>query len=243
MTIANDTKERPILFNAEMVRAVLDGRKTQTRRICKSKPIEGTFAGYGKDAMDAVIRQGPYEVGMNLWVRETWASLRMEYDFESGYCDGWEETTPDRVKKYRDEHPPHLLQAPAFDIAYLDCYDNGADNVEERGFRWRPSIHMPRWASRIDLLIKDVRVERVQDINVHSVLAEGISAEINDYTAHLDFGQMRWEEECLKDFRKLWDSVYQKRGFGWDKNPYVWVVEFEVIIPHDFNSETTHNAQ
>lgn len=234
MGTTTKTKERPILFNGEMVRAILDGRKTQTRRVMKDQPpVDIYYPGYPQfnaerkewtfaiepqistwNGVVTTSRRCPYgQPGDRLWVRETWAALRMEFDLESGYCDGWEETTPDYVKKYRDDNSNHLfLDPPRYDIAYLDCYDNGADNVEERGFRWRPSIHMPRWASRIDLLVKDVRVERVQDISWEDAVSEGIP-----------------DIDPINDFHYLWDSINAKRGFGWDMNPWVWVVEFERI--------------
>ena len=95
------------------------------------------------------------------------------------------------------------------------------------GIRWRPSIHMPRWASRINLLVKDILVERVQDISVEDVLEEGTPD-----TGKYDYDpvdETRWRCE----FSDLWDSINAKRGFGWDTNPWVWVIEFERITTND----------
>lgn len=104
-------------------------------------------------------------------------------------------------------------------------------------YKWKPSIHMPRWASRITLEVTDVRVERVQDISEQDALAEGVDMEtehgslcinIEDasYSSNLVYGS------AIKTvFRKLWDSINLKRGYGWDINPWVWVVEFKRAMP------------
>jgi len=91
---------------------------------------------------------------------------------------------------------------------------------------WTPSIHMPRWASRIQLRITDVRVERVQDISIDDIEAEGITHPLDGPHAN-----QYWREEMGNDFAKLWDSINAKRGYGWDSNPWVWVIEFERIAP------------
>ena len=177
-------KERPILFSGEMVRAILDGRKTQTRRVVK--PPKGMSERYA-----GVDFPCPYGVrGDRLWVREAFSRCAC------GLClRGW---------------PKNGYHMPSY----------RADT--ERDIVYHPSIHMPRWASRIDLEITGIRVERVQDISEHDVLCEGV----------------RWDGEHdspwmlqLNTFHQLWDSINGKRGYGWDKNPWVWVVEFKRIRP------------
>lgn len=158
-------KERPILFSGPMVRAILDGRKTQTRRVVK--PRQGMLD-------DWTGLPCPYgKPGDRLWVRET--------------C---------------------YFEQPHGEVIYrADPGSEKALDPEFTGLRWRPSIHMPRWASRITLEIVNVRVERLQDIRVDDARAEGVTA--------------KWP---VHGFRNLWQSI---NGFGsWDANPWVWVVEF-----------------
>lgn len=219
-------RERPILFNAEMVRAVLDGKKTQTRRVVKPsrhqkhysdiKHGHSTPSEYNNMAKIAVdLKQAidldccPYgKVGDQLWVRETFA-IPQVYNAMSAIEAQNVCPSPLSVLYRCDGENPNL--------SYL---------------RWRPSIHMPRWASRIQLEITNIRVERVQDINGSDALSEGVAyydpekrtAQWKDY---LKDGEMVFTPQA--SFRSLWDSINAKRGYGWDKNPWVWVVEFKVI--------------
>ena len=168
-------KERPILFGGDMVRAILDGRKTQTRR-----PVKLDFSGRVRRARRSWHLEDPNAVnacpfgapGDRLWVRETWA------------C-------PQTVTYYRADEEALL----------------------PRGEKWTPSIHMPRWASRIALEVTAVRVERVQDITEKDALAEG--------TIPLDRSTPR------EMFAEVWQSIYA----NWPTNPWVWVVEFRRIQP------------
>ena len=175
-------KERPILFSGAMVRAILEGRKTQTRRVVKptSGPhsIEKTICTPG--SLAAFIRHRcPYgQPGDRLWVREAW----------------WKR--PDGSISYRAD---------------------GNDFVAGGRPRYSPSIHMPRWASRITLRLTDVRVERVQDISVSDCIAEGLGYPTDDRYAAVD------------NFKPLWDSINAARGYGWDANPWVWVLVFEPV--------------
>jgi hypothetical protein len=118
-----------------------------------------------------------------------------------------------------------------------DCMPDGSSKFGEkigrsRGFTipepvpWRPSIHMPRWASRILLEVKSVRVERVQEISPSDAISEGVACECEE------FGKCAITDSCLgsvREFMTLWNSINEKRGYGWEKNPWVWVVEFEVV--------------
>lgn len=202
-------KERPILFSPEMVRAILDGRKTMTRRIVKLPDWATCCDGRGRDVVPHWPDNGahplfgecylrfsycklcgsmgsrvhcPFEVGGLLWVREAW-----------GY------------KTFTDARNKQVIYR--------------ADTVgtrQESTLRWRPSIHMPRWASRITLEVTGVRVQRVQGNDEWDVRSEGLR---------------RSEDgpNLRASFRRLWNDINAKRGYGWDANPWVWVVEFKRI--------------
>ena len=195
--------DRPILFSGEMVKAILEGRKTQTRRVIKPQPetvmdgeidCAGNQCGYSwvlswKGHELSPWRDCPYgNPGDVLWVRETWTDLR-------GMGFGNDPNT---------DKPWHY--------AYAADIKPGSD--KEYGVKWRPSIHMPREAARLFLRVKRVRVERLQDIMPDDVLREGL----------WDVGT---ETAALDAFAELWNSIYAKRGYGWNTNPWVWVVEFE----------------
>ena len=178
-------KERPMLFSGEMVRAVLEDRKTKTRRVVKFD--ESGRVRLGKRCWHIedpnVILGCPYgQPGDRLWVREAWAKVR---------------------------------PFPVTECIYVYAE---SDNRTDYGGPWKPSIHMPRLASRINLEVVSVRVERVQDITDEDVFSEGIEPFSNRfYNLHTD-----------RDvFARLWDSINLKRGYGWDANPLVWVIEFK----------------
>ncbi len=188
-----------MIFNAEMVRALLDGRKTQTRRIIKDctvgrDPISKfikigkKFIGcYPEDVPELIRECCPYGVpGDRIWVRETWA--------EAGA------SAPD-LKLYRANYPEHVPS----------IYEN-VPPAEE--IRWTPSIHMPRTASRILLEITDVRVERLRSMSQDDARAEGVIAASGPMEAGLAF-------------RELWDSIYGEES--WKATPWVWVIEFKRV--------------
>ena len=232
-------KERPILFNGEMVRAILDGRKTQTRRPIKPQPKEiknGWWEwGYAYGASKAtaprlcswhaetwqresgtapIDRYCPSGIpGDQLWVRETWGVHRL---------------TGSAGDKMYLEYPNVLYRADSSTMLVID--DEVWKYVDGK-FRWRPSIHMPRWASRITLEVTDVRVERLQEITDDDARSEGA---VNDdwdewYDNVRNYAIPGSRIERPRDvFHYLWDSIYSKRGFGWDTNPWVWVVEFAI---------------
>ncbi|HDZ2709453.1 hypothetical protein AAHW74_14650 [Klebsiella pneumoniae] len=205
--------ERGMIFNAEMVRAILDGRKTQTRRPIKWKQTrfpeigereDGSKWPWSEDAVHAFDFWHPCpfgSVGDRIWVRETFQGPLFDFDLMDSYC---KDSTPFEKSEfcvYKADGVP----APEF-------YD--AD--DELHCCWRPSIHMPRWASRILLEITDVRVERLKSISDRDALREGCSA------ADMKSG------DCVADvFARLWASIYGSDS--WNANPWVWVIEFKRV--------------
>ena len=199
-------KARPIIFNGEMVRALLNGRKTQTRRVIKPQPkliMDAEHEGHSMvPSIDGVNELHPKECPFGykndlLWVRET------HYRFTGCSCNGkpWSGfvESPDRDQYKAIAYDGNDIIGTAYMVAA--CLKI-------------PAIHMPRWASRITLKITRVRIERLQDISSDDAAAEGDWI-INEHPAIT--------------FRRTWDSINAKRGYGWDKNPWVWVIEFEVI--------------
>lgn len=206
---------KPILFNTEMVRAILDGRKTCTRRLVKFLSGKNPkWTGYIKDGSmlyngknEPCIRTQPYQPGDILYIRETWER------FECRNCDGDERgNCPKEPKK-----------------SVLDktcgCYMYRATDEISGDAKWHPSIHMPKEAARIWLEVTNVRVERLRDITGLSVQKEGIEVEPNECAGKFDF-----VSELFLLFQRLWDSTIKKSDldcYGWDANPWVWVIEFE----------------
>ncbi|MFG8074350.1 hypothetical protein ACEOIB_11840 [Pseudomonas aeruginosa] len=210
---AEKPRERPILFNDQMVRAMLEGRKTVTRRVVKPQP---DFLGSMVDpntpfkTLDAGLHARitcPYgEPGDRLWVREAWAA----------------DAQVDAIA------PSDLSQGePIWYPADLSVRQTGCSMISKG--RVRPSIHMPRWACRILLEITAVRVERLQDISEEQALAEGVRGEPCDHArqACADIGC--WGDTAKGAFGFLWESL---NGEGsWAANPWVWVVEFKRVTP------------
>lgn len=197
-------KKRPILLSGDMVRAILDGRKTQMRRVVKPQP-EITLDDYGngviqtsqwKDDKRLSLRvwldgKGfndfcPFgKVGDRLWVRETWAPTK--YPATENYV-------------------------------YKTGFDVKPSFIE----RWYPSIHMPRQASRITLEITRVRVERLQDISEEDAIAEGFNSNrLLSWNEFVNYSAVHY-------FKKTWDSINAKKH-PWDSNPWVWVIEFKQV--------------
>jgi hypothetical protein len=202
-------KERPILFSAPMVRALLEGRKTQTRRKLKRQPIDGDALEIGMFAPTIVDRHGeegpgkegwgasseyecipcPYgKPGDRLWVRETfgvWRRTSFEYEeFEQGR----DALCGMTLAEWKVERGPQELQF---------CYRADRDTT------WFPSIHMPRWASRLTLEITEVRVQRLQEITTAEAISEGF--------------------ESREDFAMFW------KADEWNANPWVWALTFKVV--------------
>lgn len=196
--------DRPILFSAPMVRALLDGRKTQTRRIAKVKRgvtiadisewvgEEGSMARRGVFQRHQ-IAEPRFAVGDRLYVREAW---RAEVDFDAvSPCNMFEDTP----------------------IAY-----EASPTVAHMAMgRFRQGMHMPRWASRLTLTVTDVRVQRLQDISEADAIAEGVT----DSWPEIECNSSR---PFRDGYRWLWDSLNADRGFAWDTNPWVVAVSFTV---------------
>lgn len=189
--------ERPILFSGPMVRAVLDGRKTQTRRVIKHVACSGTHELSPKemrpgewfcDECYASPYRCPYGApGSKLWIRETFGC----------HCHNSMQPMKGCELVYRADDPGDIGEYPL----------SG----------WRPSVFMPRWASRITLDITGLRVERLQDISGDDVLAEGIPEPCRSEGHPND--RFQW-------FRGLWDSINGQKA-PWESNPWVWIVSFE----------------
>jgi hypothetical protein len=203
--------EKPILFSAPMVRALLDGRKSQTRRVVKLNPLiefDRFEAGlmFVKDSRLGIAPRKPsYIVGQRLWVRETWA-----------------------VDEYYDKRKPRNIP----EGVTIECLEspngvitegNGHRKLVDKG-KWRPSIFMPRWASRITLEVTEVRVQRVQEISEVDAKLEGV-----DLTFPRKWSTVECLMECKRRYRAIWDNLNAKRGYGWDKNPWVWCLTFRRI--------------
>jgi len=179
-------EEKPILFNTEMVKAVLGGKKSQTRRVIKPKPFEYDGAFEWKDKRYGALPDAPKfesvcpygSIGQRLWVKETHSVIHNHFGEE-------------------------------------ECIIYKAEGESKNGCRWKPSIFMRREYSRINLEITKIEVQRVQDITEKDALQEGANGK-GLFTSKYYFEQ-------------IWDIINEKRGYGWDTNPWVWVIEFEVV--------------
>lgn len=224
---------KPILFNTEMVRAILDGRKSCTRRLVKPQPDEkhiyplgivtdstekkdvGCF-GFGVNEYGSSIQYArlPYQPGDILYVRETWTEECGKYyyraDYDSDYLDPCETLSGGYPASCRN-HP-------------------GCDGCMATSTRihWHPSIHMPKEAARIWLKVTDVRVERLQEITEDGAKAEG--AIDNRGFIHSPENEYDSIHTAREHFAEIWDSTIKKSDidrYGWDANPYVWAISFE----------------
>lgn len=223
----SQVKERPIPFSAPMVRAIQEGRKTVTRRPVRVQPrSKGDIGSYGPGQPfirhpDPTKRnpECPYgRPGDRLWVRETWGVISGSFD-QMGNLIDWE---PDRPAKAiremrfgRGYYSGHVVYAADGPCEWAGDEDGGGDPRSA----WKPSIHMPRAASRILLEIIDVRVERLQDITDEQAKAEGADCPVAD---HLEAA---WRVQ----FQRLWESINGPEA--WAINPWVWVVEFKQVQP------------
>jgi hypothetical protein len=231
---SGDVSERPIIFGADMVQAILAGRKTMTRRLMKQqealnrayRPIKAGNAVYNY-AGEELIERARFAVGDRLWVRETWQtgssidgpqlSYRATPDFFS--IDAWDGID--------------YGAGPSFN--YARCpgarWDNWLPDVISNDGPWRSPIHMPRWASRLKLSVTEVRVERLQDISDSDAFAEGVGeTEFYDAAERSVSAGAPWAVERLA-FANLWGNIHGQAA--WDLNPWVAAVCFTVESPAD----------
>lgn len=230
-------KEIPMLFSGPMVRAILEGRKTQTRRVVKPQPIDDpsssrpwvdegqTPSGAGRVGRSLRLDDCHFGVpGDRLWVREAWRPRVSAAGSSRGVqyrADGSINVSemPSGVFNVPTECIPLELWHPSAFVEFKASCD-----------RWRPSIHMPRIASRITLEVVSVRVELLQEISDSDAIAEGVQKECDFYGDDKMTGWHRYDGKAcaaptvVLSFASLWDSVYGKGS--WELNPWVWVVEF-----------------
>ena len=202
-------KARSILFNTEMVRAILNSEKTVTRRVIKPQPPEGELLlgfcmggishgciGFGKYPEIHFMATPPCHPDDILYVRETWCP----YDND------------------------HIIDGVKY--AYrVDATPDSEEIREAYGYHWHPSIHMPKEAARIFLKVTRLRVERLQDITAKDIVKEGLQPYIHTDGSYHD-GSNRTQ------FMGLWNSTIAKKDikqYGWEANPWVWVIEFEIL--------------
>ncbi|HBW7320635.1 TPA: hypothetical protein MFD04_004752 [Klebsiella pneumoniae] len=224
-------KERGMIFNGEMVRAILDGRKTQTRRPVKFPVHDKNFGcELSGNELAGELSAGNYlnsafgKPGDRVWVRETWGVVSHELD-EDGRIQPW---TPTRPATAIHEMPfgngyysGHAIYAADGDFTWGDD-----DGYEDGRSCWKPSIHMPRWASRILLEITDVRVERLNAISQEDAQAEGM--ELTGWRPTYSDPDSGGEVMTPYDnFAELWSSIYGDES--WKANPWVWVIEFKRV--------------
>ena len=208
----------PILFNTEMVRAIMDGRKTVTRRLVKHDVDAILNSPYHKEHPEVEDKQiisklcmPPYQPGDIMYARETWHKYKR------------------RIGKGEGCH-----------IAEFYGYKASIANSEDANEPWRPSIHMPKEAARIWIKVKDVRVELLQEMKPVDVIKEGgypdcwdclnIYGESGSQCCYGTEEQCSQCDEVMMEWEKLWNSTIKKSDldrYGWDANPYVWVIEFE----------------
>lgn len=237
-----DTKARPILMSGLMVKAILEGRKTQTRRIVKPQPQESFSQDYGPDGEPTkrrcygwvwvprddgpwysvnhppILNACPYgKLDDRLWVRETWrcnhiGGMRIEYK-AGGACLEFEDWPDDVAPPYIKPDAPSQIKRTTQQLAGEKIPD-----------AWRPSIHMPRWASRLTLRVESVQVERLQEITEEDADREGCHADDFRPDPNTEYASSR------EVFAALWDKLNANRpGCSWADSPWVWVVSFSKV--------------
>lgn len=220
-------KQRPILFSGPMVRAILEGKKTQTRRVVRPQPVLKPCADekvghawhWKKGRREAIwwekiatpismLQHCPYGgPGDRLWVRETWQTSR----------------------QYDDTKPSEI---PEDSSLWYAADWTSIRRLGQKPGKTRPSIFMPRWASRLMLEVVEARAERLQDISEDDARAEGVSPDGYIKARPVTYHEGEFQHTAFRDtFRGLWDSINAKRGFGWDVNPWIWVVSFKKNSP------------
>lgn len=210
-------KERPILFSGPMVRAILEGRKTQTRRVLKYEDFHGCLTGdcihFKQATCDSCLAEYartecPYGVpGDRLWVKETWTGcypcfeIGCHLQYAADGSENW-------------MHPPEGYRFP---------------KAAAKVGNWVTPLFMPRWASRITLEITDIRVQRLQKISEEDAIAEGVEWHhgMKAWRSYNLISQTPFlNKTAVGSFRTLWDSINAARGHGWNENPWTWAITF-----------------
>lgn len=213
---------KPLLFNTEMVKAILDGRKTVTRRVIKPQPVlnngfwELGGAGWSESISTitpvpchSLYNRMPFKPGDILYVRETW--------FYESHMEDITDGEPDLPNGRYSSRYVYKASSPNYPV-----------DVGVNAYGWRPSIHMPKEAARIFLRVTDVKVEKLNDISFNDIMAEGVGIMPEAYNdpdnAYL---------QAVETFKRVWDSTVKKSDldrFGWEANPWVWTVSFERVM-------------
>jgi len=212
--------ERPILFSGAMVRAILDGRKTQTRRVVKPQPFQyvelsempntdplkgwqipgRSFVWWDDDTTSHRWRCPYGQPGDRLWVKETFSP--------------WADEFTKSINRSKDK------------AVYRADYRNGCPSLDVGGFKhWKPSIFMPRWASRITLEITDTRAERLNNISEADYIAEGVEKVDHGWKAYDHPTEQATNYTAIDSYRSLWEKINGVNS--WKVNPYVWCLSFK----------------
>lgn len=228
LLVNRQIKERPILFSGEMVRAILEDRKTKTRRILKE-----LVSTYQKDAQGNVHLHDPMILHQGCWLKpDEWSPYGRPGDRlwvrESFNWSSDSDLAPNENHKKCKERAIYSAQNVVWKADGLNINPN---HPEYGKTIWKPSIHMPRWASRILLEVVSVRVERVQDISESDAIAEGIPVDAEGfYFVHTRKpNDTYYNKSASGVFGVLWDEINLRRGYAFYSNPWVWVVEFKRI--------------
>lgn len=244
-------KERPILFNTEMVQAILSGKKTQTRRVLKNQPVwvdsdnpivssgwaykdqKGKFSlesypdhlSFAEDFLELAICQFG-RVGERLWVRETWAPVNSYGAPAIAYKANSDMRELMDDESFLDEDGAFNYDDPrSKKYSFSAWADDLFSGVEGN---WKPSIHMPRWVCRLVLEITSIRVERLNDISEKDAVAEGgAKSHPSIDKVSRQYGYADWSRS---HFAQTWDCYNRVK---WSENPWVWVVEFKAVEPID----------
>lgn len=213
---------KPILFNTAMVQAILEGRKTSTRRIIKDVEPFGKALATPKGifSKEGLARQGVYRIGDILYVRETWMIQSMK-NFEKNIKFLYKAEPNEKLNEV------HVSAKRYEEMLKFEC-KNG----------WQPSLFMPKEAGRIFLKVASVKVQRLSDMEDEDYFKEGIrvytkDGKVNKFAVNEE--QYKWQDmprNIQKPFFDLWNSTLKKeqlKEYGWESNPYVWVIEFERI--------------
>ncbi|MDR0936165.1 MAG: hypothetical protein LBM98_05720 [Oscillospiraceae bacterium] len=197
---------KPILFSGEMVRAILVGNKTQTRRVIKPKYSNTVFEmrtdKYGTRLIEIEEKTPPVDNGNGTMRHKVRMAIDVAQRFKRGDLLYVRET---------------WVEAEDYYFYKADSTQKMLEMLNEDEHKWRPSIHMPKQAARLFLRVTDVRVERLQDITVDDALSEGITF-------------VSSPQHAVDQYVELWNNLNAKRGYSWDTNPWVWVYTFERVV-------------